>query len=148
MEDEKPQDEGGFGGAIFDRPTVRKAELNLIRRAVKGGWNVRDELKKKILDRVELIVDAEQDEDIFLKAARIAVEADKADMAFEKGEKEKANQSASSGVQVNINLVEQVVSKQKIEEIQEQPPLAIEVIESKNGRNGHHENGKGPSGTA
>lgn len=70
---------GGFGGSLLERPQLRAADLNLIGRAVRKGWGIKPELRQKILDRVELIVDNELDDDLFLKASRIAIEADKLD---------------------------------------------------------------------
>jgi len=70
---------GGFGGGLLDRPQSRAAELNLINRALRKGWGVKPELRQKILERVEMIVDNGADDDLFIKASKIAIEADKLD---------------------------------------------------------------------
>jgi len=91
---------GGLGGNLLERPKIKAAELNLIQRATRSKWNVSQQVKAKILERCELIVDAEDDDDLFLKAAKIVLEADKVDIAGERNQIEEKHNEVLQATEV------------------------------------------------
>ena len=95
-----PQNAGGLGGALFQYESVRPSELNLIRKSIRQGWPIKPEVMKKIIDRMELIVENEADDEIAIKAAGIVINADKANIAAEKNQIEEKHNEVIEATQV------------------------------------------------
>lgn len=68
--------ESGVGDAFFIRPKVASEDLRLIRRAILNGWPVTDEIRRKVMDRVEVILDQSDKPRDVINAARVAIQAD------------------------------------------------------------------------
>lgn len=68
--------ESGVGDAFFVRPNVASEDLRLIRRAILNGWPVTDEIRRKVMDRVEIILDQSDKPRDVINAARVAIQAD------------------------------------------------------------------------
>lgn len=66
----------GVGDAFFVRPNVASEDLRLIRRAILNGWPVTDEIRRKVMDRVEVILDQSDKPRDVINAARVAIQAD------------------------------------------------------------------------
>lgn len=66
----------GVGDAFFIRPNVASEDLRLIRRAILNGWPVTDEIRRKVMDRVEIILDQSDKPRDVINAARVAIQAD------------------------------------------------------------------------
>lgn len=132
MSEQNGKPSGGIGGELFANDRHILSDLNISRRAIRNGWNVKPELKQRILDRMALIIEVESDDDIAIKASKIVLEADKIDLATEREDKEASQKSGN--VSVNVNIVEQVVVKQPKAET---PKIAEQVIgKPSNGLNG------------
>ena len=54
------------------------ADLKLLHRAINGGWNVSDEMKKKVVDQAANLV-GDPDPKIALLAMKVLISADSAD---------------------------------------------------------------------
>lgn len=132
MSEQNGKPSGGIGGELFANDRHILSDLNISRRAIRNGWNVKPELKQRILDRMALIIEVESDDDIAIKASKIVLEADKIDLATEREDKEASQKGGN--VSVNVNIVEQVVVKQPKAET---PKISEQIIEKpSNGLNG------------
>ncbi len=124
----------------------------MIRRSIRKGWEIDADFKAKITERLKLIVECDDDDEKFFKVAQIVLDADKMNIDADKNDiaaernriaaldanrlaKEKGE---SSPVTVNLQIVEQVVTKSGPLEIIE------EVVEARHNGNGHI-NGNGAS---
>lgn len=52
-----------------------RANLRLVRRAIKNNWPVPNDLKQSIIDQLRLLVEASDDEEIIIKAAKAIMDA-------------------------------------------------------------------------
>jgi hypothetical protein len=124
---------GGFGG-LLDRPHHARSgpELNLIRRALREGWPVSSGVMQKIMDRVELIVDVETDDAMFIKAAQIAIHADKNNIAAARNEKDEGDKGSGD---VNIQIVEININTRADVDVAERQWQEM-LVEGEHGDNG------------
>lgn len=101
MPTEPTDNAGGSGGD--SAPTLK--ETRLYERAIRGGWSVRDELKAKVLARLEKVIDRDPLNPLgdreAIGAARAIMAADKLDLDREKLDHQKAT-AGTDGKQITV----------------------------------------------
>jgi hypothetical protein len=111
MSEQNGKPSGGIGGELFANDRHILSDLNISRRAIRNGWNVKPELKQRILDRMALIIEVESDDDIAIKASKIVLEADKIDLMTERNGKPEEQPKVTVNVAVNNVTVEGVLDE-------------------------------------
>ncbi len=120
---ETTENAGGLGPEpllLETHPHSSVADMRLIQRAIRNGWNIPKRTKEIVAARLELIVDCvetEADTDRAIRAASVLVAADKADISRERNEiadRSKASEPpallgpAIAAVNVTVNNAVQV----------------------------------------
>lgn len=89
-----------ISGGLGERS--QRSDMALIRRAIKGGWNIPEETKRKVIEQLSVIVEFSADERYTIAAAKVLVAADAVDLKTEQGKQE---QTAATTVNVQVNNV-------------------------------------------
>ncbi len=100
---ETSQNDGGIGGTLFDRAVNERSDTALVRRAIKGGWNVSDKLKALVLARMELIVENSEEERNAIAAGKVVAAADSIDQRTEASAKEPSPSTPSVVINNNVS---------------------------------------------
>lgn len=133
-----------------------KYNLRLVRQAISGGWNVKPDVKERIVKQLARVVDESDDDGNIIAASRTLIMADAADL-----KKELAAESAemSNGSTTNnFNGPVQVNVVAPVQEAMKQPEY-LEYLETRalaedsdpgvvrtNGKRGPVENGQALNG--
>jgi hypothetical protein len=64
------------GDALFSRRGTESEDMRLIRRSIRNGWPVSDEIRRKVMERVEGILDNSSDSRDVINASKVAIQAD------------------------------------------------------------------------
>lgn len=78
-----------------------RADARLLRKAVKEGWPISDELRQKVVDKLESLLDSEQERNR-IAATKVLVSADTVNVYRERIEKDQGTQTQTVNVQVNV----------------------------------------------
>jgi len=102
---ESDQSVGGLGAGLA---SPGRTTINLIRRAIEGGWNVPDQVKRLSIDEMRMILLTAKSKRLKVSAVKALIAADANDLKYES-----INKPLAPPVSVNVqqNNVTNIVKK-------------------------------------
>ncbi|HYE79130.1 MAG TPA: hypothetical protein VEI97_14200, partial [bacterium] len=102
MSDDTPQPPvGPLGDGALQ---AGKYNMRLMRRAIKGGWNIPDETKQAVAEQMKLVVECGRTERDQIAAAKVLLEADKLDQEFQLTQEDREAPATLTPMQQQVNV--------------------------------------------
>lgn len=111
------------GGVLFSRPSTQSQDLRLVRRAILNDWPVSEEIRRKVMERVEGILDSSDNSRDVLNAAKVAIQADGLN-----AKREAMELDAEKGPEIHLHAH---AGTQAAREVIEQDPEYLEYLRTK-----------------
>ena len=125
--------DGGSGGILGDGAThAGKYNMAIVRRAIKGGWPISDEIRQLVTNQMALIVGKSETERDRVAAAKVLVAADSINARLEVAD------IGNETKQVDVNIIDWTALKRPLKQVHPVEEKIQQALPSTNG----HANGK------